>query len=509
MVAHISTFAFEGIKVTKVDVQVHLAEGIPAFSIVGLPDKAIGESKERVRAALHSLGLSVPAKRITVNLAPASITKEGSHYDLPIALGILVAAEIIPADALYDYMALGELSLDGSILSVPGILPAAIGAMGMEKGIICPKTCGAEAAWATDIKIIAPDNLLQLIHHFTGEQILAQPKGTDAFVDEIPLYNDLRNVVGQESAKRALEIAAAGGHNMLMKGSPGAGKSMLASCLPGILPRLTAEEMLEINMIHSVAGKLRDGHIEKLRPYREPHHSATTAAMVGGGRKALPGEISLAHNGVLFLDELPEFPRAVLESLRQPLETGNVSVARANFHVTYPAKFQLIAAMNPCRCGYLDDPAQACSKAPKCAEDYQNKLSGPLLDRIDLHIDVPTINVSEIINERQGEPSAEVAKRVEATRDIQRQRFAKSGKNILNNAHMDSETIKEFAYPDDEGMRLLTGSMEKMNISMRGFSRTLKLARTIADMENSAKVTTRHIAEALSYRPVNWNNYGN
>src|SRR6266850_6030155 len=352
MVQRVTTVAFEGIEARAVDVQVQVAPGLPAFAIVGLPDKAVSEARERVRSALIASGLALPARRITVNLAPADLPKEGSHYDLPIALGLMAAIGAIPPDALSGHTVLGELGLDGSIAAVAGVLPAAIGANARGEGLICPAACGPEAAWASpEIQIIAARSLIQLANHFKGTQVLTRPQPKiRAFEGALV---DLQDIKGQESAKRALEVAAAGGHNLLMVGPPGAGKSMLAARLPGILPPLEPAEALELGMIRSVAGGLRGGELSRERPFRDPHHSASLPALVGGGPRARPGEISLAHQGVLFLDELPEFSRAALEALRQPLETGRVSVARANSHVTYPARVQLIAAMNPCRCGHF------------------------------------------------------------------------------------------------------------------------------------------------------------
>ena len=344
MLARINTIAFNGLEILNVDLQVQISSGLPAFTIVGLPDKAVGESRERVRAALQSMGLSLPAKRITINLAPADLLKEGSHFDLPVALGLLVGMGLISQEDLNGYIALGELGLDGSIISVNGVLPVAIHANSMEKGIICPAAQGSEAAWSGLKDILAADNLLNLINHFKNGQQLPVPTATKPI--EQTKFLDMSDVKGQESAKRALEIAAAGGHNLLMIGPPGAGKSMLAARMPSILPPLSAEETLETSMIHSIAGALKDGKLCFNRPYRDPHHSASTPALVGGGRKATPGEISLAHNGILFLDELPEFSRATLEALRQPLENGYVTISRVNAHTVYPAKFQLIAAID-------------------------------------------------------------------------------------------------------------------------------------------------------------------
>ncbi|MDB5699620.1 MAG: Mg chelatase subunit ChlI, partial [Alphaproteobacteria bacterium] len=390
MVAHVATVAFLGLEARAVEVQVHIASGVPAFVIVGLPDKAAAEGRERVRAALAAIGLAVPPRRITVNLSPADLPKEGAHFDLPIALGLLGAMGAIDAETLSGYVVLGELGLDGRLTPTPGVLLAALHASERSLGLICPAAQGAEAAWAGDIEVLAPADLIALLNHFRGNAVLSPPAPGEA--DPPAIGPDLAQVKGQESAKRALEIAAAGGHNLLMSGPPGAGKSLLAACLPGILPELTPSEALEVSMVASVAGSLVDGRLVRSRPFRAPHHSASMAALVGGGLKVRPGEVSLAHLGVLFLDELPEFQRAVLDSLRQPLEAGIVSVARANAHVSFPARVQLIAAMNPCRCGHLGDPALACSRAPRCAADYQAKVSGPLLDRIDLHVEVHAVS---------------------------------------------------------------------------------------------------------------------
>ena len=394
MVAHINTVAFQGIEALDVDVQVSLASGLPAFTIVGLPDKAVAESRERVRAALGALGLSLPPKRITVNLAPADMVKEGSHFDLAIALGLLAVMDVIPADEIAGYAALGELGLDGALIPVAGVLPAAIQANARDLGLICPEKNGGEAAWAGGAEVLAPADLIALVNHFKGTQVLGPPAPAEAEGGEN--YPDLRDIKGQESAKRALEVAAAGAHNLLMIGPPGAGKSMLAQRLPGILPPMGAEEALDVTMIASVAGLLTNGALTRSRPFRDPHHSASMAALVGGGIRARPGEVSLAHQGVLFLDELPEFNRGVLDALRQPVEAGRVMVARANAHVSYPARFQLVAAMNPCRCGYLADAARACSRVPKCGADYLARISGPLYDRIDLHVDVPELSATDL-----------------------------------------------------------------------------------------------------------------
>src|ERR1700721_859625 len=397
MVQRVATVAFEGVEARNVTVQVQVAPGLPAFNVVGLGDKAVSEARDRVRAALTASGLALPSRRITVNLAPADLPKEGSHYDLPIALGLMAAIGAIPHDALSGFAVLGELGLDGSIAPVAGVLPAAIGANARGEGLICPAKCGPEAAWASpEMEIVAAASLIQLANHFRGTQVLSRPQPKiREFAD--PLV-DLKDIKGQESAKRALEVAAAGGHNLLLVGPPGAGKSMLAARLPTILPPLTPAELLEVSMIPSGAGETEGGALTYRRPFRAPHHSASMPALVGGGLRARPGEISLAHHGVLFLDELPEFGPQALDSLRQPLETGEVSIARANHRVTYPARFMLVAAMNPCRCGRASEPGFACRRGPntRCAAGYQARISGALLDRIDLHIEVPAVDAADL-----------------------------------------------------------------------------------------------------------------
>jgi magnesium chelatase family protein len=502
LAAHINTVAFQGIDTLAIDVQVTMANGLPAFTVVGLPDKAVGESRERVRAALGALGLGLPPRRITVNLSPADVLKEGSHFDLPIALGLLVAMEVLSGEEIGRYAALGELSLDGAILPVAGVLPAAIGAHAEGLGLICPAACGGEAAWAGEVEILAPPSLLALINHFKGLQVLTPPepaRGRDE-----PAPPDLADIKGQEAAKRALEVAAAGAHNLLMVGPPGSGKSMLAQRLPGILPPLSAREALEVSMIQSVAGRLAGGTITRRRPFRDPHHSASLPALVGGGQRARPGEISLAHNGVLFLDELPEFARQTLESLRQPMESARAVVARANAHVTYPARFQLVAAMNPCRCGHLDDPALACPRAPRCGRDYQSKISGPLFDRIDLHVDVPAVSAADLSLPPPAEGSAAVAARVAKARAIQAQRYEalSPDRRILTNAEADGRLLEEAAAPDADGRSLLTQAAERLKLSARGYHRVLRVARTLADLDAAPAVRRVHIAEALSYRRV-------
>jgi len=500
MTARVATVAFAGIDVLDIDVQVQIAGGLVAFTVVGLPDKAVGESRERVRAALNALGLALPPKRITVNLAPADVLKEGSHFDLPIAVALLVAMGVLPADEIAGYTVLGELGLDGSIAAVAGVLPAAISANGEGRGLICPAAQGGEAAWAGGTEVLAAPTLLALINHFKGTQVLSPPEPEMA--EDTADFLDLRDIKGQESAKRALEVAAAGGHNLLMIGPPGSGKSMLAARLPGLLPPLAPTEALEVSMIHSVAGRLDQGRLLRRRPFRDPHHSASVASLVGGGMRARPGEVSLAHGGVLFLDELPEFARGALEALRQPLESGRASVARANAHVTYPARVQLVAAMNPCRCGYLGDPGLACSRAPKCAEEYQSKISGPLFDRIDLHVEVPAVNPSDLSLPPAAEGSADVAARVAAARAVQAERYDRlaPGRAIRCNAEADGELLEQVAGPDAGGRALLTEAAERMRLSARGYHRVLRVARTLADLDGAEGVRRIHIAEGLSYR---------
>ncbi|RJY09282.1 YifB family Mg chelatase-like AAA ATPase [Aurantiacibacter aquimixticola] len=492
MVSLVSTVAYLGLEARAVEVQCQLAAGMPRFSVVGLPDKAVGESRERVQSALSAMGLSLPPKRITINLSPADLPKEGSHYDLPIALALLAAMGVVDAEAMSEWVAVGELALDGRVVASPGVLLAALHASETDKGLICPAAQGPEARWASDVRVLAAPDLTSLLNHLKGSQRLPDPEPGE--VEQASRGPDLKQVKGQETAKRALEIAAAGGHNLLMNGPPGAGKSMLAACLPGILPPLSPAEALEVSMVASVAGTLEGGRISRARPFRNPHHSASMAALTGGGLRVRPGEVSLAHLGVLFLDELPEFQRSVLDSLRQPLETGKVDVARANAHVAYPARVQLIAAMNPCRCGHLGDPALACSRAPKCAVDYQSKVSGPMLDRIDLHVEVDPVSAADLALPPPAEGSAEVAARVAEARARQTRR------GVRSNAELDGDALEEHAGPDEAGRALLMQAAEAMRLSARGYVRMLRVARTIADLAGAEQVGRVHVAEALSYR---------
>ncbi|TQX89533.1 MULTISPECIES: YifB family Mg chelatase-like AAA ATPase [Rhizobium] len=500
MIARVSTVAFQGIEGVPVEVQVMIAPGKIGINIVGLPDKAVAESRERVQAALHASGLALPPKKVTVNLAPADLPKEGSHFDLAIALGLMAALGAIPGDALADFMVIGELNLDGTIAAVSGALPAAISANAMGKGLICPADSGPEAAWAgADIELLAPRSLIALANHFRGTQILSRPEPA---IRAAPAnLGDLAEIKGQESAKRALEVVAAGGHNLLMVGPPGSGKSMLAARLPSILPPLSAAELLEVSMIHSIAGQLSGGKLSDRRPFRTPHHSATMAAMVGGGIRARPGEASLAHHGILFLDEFPEFSPQALDALRQPLETGECIIARANHRVCYPAVIQLIAAMNPCRCGMAGEPGHSCARGPRCMTDYQNRISGPLMDRIDIRIDVPAVSAADLIRPMPAEKSADIARRVARAREWQQERFSQAGmRGVSTNARCSTSMIEVLAEPDAGGLQLLRDAAEKLKFSARGYHRVLKVARTLADLDGKQTVGRIHLAEAISYR---------
>ena len=497
MVARAYTVAFEGVEAQMVEVQCSVTAGSAAFNLVGLPDKAVSEARERVRSALGALSIALPQKRITVNLSPADLPKEGSHFDLPIALALLAELEIIPKDEVEHTVAMGELSLDGRLIPVAGALPAAMAAAEEDRALLCPRTCGAEAAWVGAAEVLAADGLNAVVRHYTGQAAL--PPAQAGEVTAGPPGRDLREVKGQERAKRALEIAAAGRHHLMMVGTPGSGKSMLAARLPGILPPLTAAEALETSMIHSLAGLLSEGGISRRRPFREPHHTASMAAIVGGGKGAKPGEISLAHNGVLFMDEFPEFSRAVLETLRQPVETGEVMIARANAHIRYPCRFLLVAAANPCRCSYLTDPARACAKVPLCGEDYLSRISGPLMDRFDLRVEVPPVAFTDLDLPSSGDTSAAIAARVAAAREVQAARF-RDHPGLRVNADMEGGLLEETSTPDAEGKALLVKVAERMGLSARGYHRVLRVARTIADLDASPQVRQSHVAEAIGYR---------
>ena len=500
MYGTIDTVAFVGIEARIVHVQAQLLSGKAKFTVVGLPDKAVDESRERVAAALYAMGISLPKRHLTVNLAPADIPKEGTHFDLPIALALLAALGALPSMSMGQFCAVGELGLDGSIAPGIGALPAAIGANAAGKGLICPAASGSEAAWASaDMPVLAPPHLLSLVNHFKGLQSLPRPEPRIA--ENTAPIPDLSDVKGQESAKRALEVAAAGGHNLLMVGPPGSGKSMLAQRLPSILPPLTPAEMLEVCQIQSLAGELSRGLPGTRRPFRAPHHSASMAALVGGGVKPRPGEVALAHLGVLFLDELPEFTPQVLDSLRQPLEAGEVAIARANHRISYPARIQLIAAMNPCRCGRAGEPGFSCGRGQNCAERYQSRVSGPLLDRIDMQIEVPSVPAADLVAAAPSEPSASVRARVAAARDIQRDRYQGFGlPSVRTNADCPVQLLEDVVMLDASAKSLLGEAAGKAQLTARGYYRTLRVARTLADLDQASDVGRMHVAEALSYR---------
>jgi len=497
LVTRTYTVAFQGIDARLVEVQCAISPGLPSFSVVGLADKAVSEARDRVRSALGSMAIAMPSKRITVNLSPADLPKEGSHFDLPIALALLAALDIIPVDAAESTLALGELSLDGTLVPVLGALPAAMTAAEKDCTLLCPAASGAEAAWVGAAQVIGAKGLDDVVRHYSGQSLLSPAKPGE--VCATPSTRDLRDVKGQERAKRALEIAAAGRHHLMLVGTPGSGKSMLAARIPGILPPLTPAEALETSMIRSLCGLLDEGGINRTRPFREPHHTASMAAIVGGGRGAKPGEVSLAHNGVLFMDEFPEFTRTVLETLRQPIETGEIMVARANAHVKYPCRFMLVAAANPCKCGYLSDPARACARVPLCGEDYLGRISGPLMDRFDLRLEVPPVGFADLDLPANGDSSHVVAARVAAARDVQADRYD-AAPGLRQNADAEGGVLEQVATPDTEGRDLLIRAAERFGLSARGYHRVLRVARTIADLDGAANVQRPHVAEALSFR---------